>query len=567
MDDASACSPLPADVAELRRLLADRERELARFGAAVAERDQKILELTQQRDDMTQQRDDVTQQRDEMTRQRNEFYVENLRLQVRLAKALKQCYGPRADRVADPAQLLLDFGQSLEASPIRPEDVPAEKKSADRPSRRVKTRGRRDLAKLDHLPQIEQVYELSAELCRCPQCREPREKIGERVSYTVEYVPGYFLRVRHVQYKYACRSCEGDGRNPCIGLAAKTGGSPIDKGMPGPSLLAYVAASKYADYLPLHRLQGIFERSGFELDRSTMCLWMADVARIVRPAYERMAQRVRRSHVLATDDTTMPLLRPEKTRKARMWIYRGNADHPYNVFDFTVSRGRDGPGRFLQDFQGTLLADAYGGYDGVVLTQELPRAGCWAHARRKFVDAQNTAPEVAGTILRLIDALFHYEREWSALDAEERLRRRGEQARPAIESLRGLLLEQKERLLPKHPLVEAVSYALNQWAELTLFLADGAVPIHNNLAEQEMKRIALLRKNALFVGSERGGETAAILSSLTSTCRRHGIDPHLYLAQLLVNLPHVPDDQLDAWLPDEWKKSPWSVAAVGSPTE
>lgn len=243
--------------------------------------------------------------------------------------------------------------------------------------------------------------------------------------------------------------CEQNGDNPNITLAAKASGSPINKGLPGPGLLAYVVTSKFGDYLPLHRLQHIFARQGFELDRSTMCLWLADVARLLRPLYDRMVQRALQSRVLATDDTEMPLLQPGKTKKARMWIYRGDDAHPYNVFAFTASRKRDGPAQFLRDFRGTLLPDAYGDYDGIVLNQDLPRAGCWAHARRKFVD----------------------------------------------------------------------------------------------------------------------NETAAILSSLTSTCRRHEINPQAYLTQPLANLPDTPINRVDNWLPDRWKKTSAIPPAPSSPTQ
>ncbi len=414
---------------------------------------------------------------------------------------------------------------------------------------------------------IEQVYELTDELCKCPTCQAARTKIGTAVSYTIEYLPGSFVRVKHIQHKYACRDCEQNGHNPNIELAEKTNGSPIDKGMPGPGLLAYVVTAKFSDYLPLHRLQHIFARQGFELDRSTMCLWMADVARLLRPIYDRMVHRALQSHVLATDDTEMPLLQPGKAKKARMWIYRGDDTHPYNVFAFTESRKRDGPTAFLKDFRGTLLADAYGGYDGIVLEQELPRAGCWAHARRKFVDSEKAGPEVARAILKLIKGLFDLEKRLQDLDADERLRRRQAEAVPLLDTLHALLVEQKAKLLPKHPLAEAIGYTLNQWRELTLFTSDPAVPLHNNLAEQQMKRIALLRKNALFAGSPRGGETAAILSSLTSTCRRHEINPQTYLTQLLANLPDTPISRLDEWLPDQWQKKRAAPSTDGSPAE
>jgi transposase len=519
MDDARQANSLLTDVAQLQALLVEREATIAR-----------------------------------LTEQRDAYYLENLQLHVHMARLLKKVYGPRADRVSDPGQLLLDFAGHLDALPVQSEE---ESPDVDEPPssapRRVRTRGRRDIGSMDHLDMIEQTYELTEEQCRCPNCQEQRQKIGTEVSYTIEYLPASFIRIKHIQCKYACRTCEQAGHNPSIELAEKTNGSPIDKGMPGPGLLAYLATAKYADYVPLNRLQNIFARQGFELDRSTMCQWMGGVAELVRPLYDQMAEHVRRSHVLATDDTVMPLQAPGKAKQARMWIYRGDESEPYNVFDFTESRARAGPAQFLKGFNQVLLADAYGGYDGIVLEGELPRAGCWAHARRKFVEAEASSPAVARSILALIKQLFKIERGTQELPADERLRVRQERSQPVLDALHALLLDQKEQLLPKHPLAQAIAYVLNQWSELTLFAGDGAVPLDNNLAEQQMKRIALLRKNALFVATPRGGQVAAILSSITSTCRRHEINPQVYLTQLLANMPDTPVSELDDWLPDRWK--------------
>lgn len=237
-----------------------------------------------------------------------------------------------------------------------------------------------------------------------------------------------------------------------------------------------------------------------------------------------------------------------------MWIYLGDDDHPYNIFDFTLSRSRDGPALFLKNYKQVLLADAYGGYEGICIEKDIIQAGCWSHARRKFVDAQKLSPPIAAQALGLIGNLFAIEERAKSLGCADRLALRQAHSAPVLEQLRQRLLDWKQQLLPKHPMAEAVGYALNQWKPLTAFLNDGAIPIHNNLAEQQMKRIALGRKNYLFVGNERGGRTAAILSSITSSCRRHEIDPQLYLTQLLANLPATPMSQLEPWLPDEWKR-------------
>jgi hypothetical protein len=277
------------------------------------------------------------------------------------------------------------------------------------------------------------------------------------------------------------------------------------------------------------------------------------VADLVEPLYELMAERVRASHVVATDDTIMPMLSSGTAANARMWVYVGDDAHPYNVFDFTLHRGRDGPKYFLKDYRQVLLADAYGGYNGVVAGNQITRAGCWSHTRRKIIEAEKAAPEIAREAIEMVRALYAVEKQAKELSAAERLHLRQSQSALVLVQLRQKLLSWKEQLLPKHPMAEAVNYALGQWAELNAFCSDGAVPIDNNVSEREMKRVVLNRKNSLFVGNPRGGRTASILASLTSTCRRHDIDPQLYLTQLLMNLPAAQMNELPAWLPDQWK--------------
>jgi transposase len=356
-----------------------------------------------------------------------------------------------------------------------------------------------------------------------------------------------------VRKKYACARCEKQGDTPQITAATKPE-TVIDKGLAGPGLLAYIVTSKFADYLPLYRLEDVFTRQGFEISRATQSVWCGDVADRAQPLYELMAERMRASPVVATDDTIQPMLEKDKTAKARMWVYVGDTSQPYNVFDFTLDRSRDGPLRFLKDYDQVLVADAYGGYNGVVTGNQITRAGCWAHLRRKFIEAERAAPEIAREAVARVRALYAIERQAQAMSADARLLLRRENSLPLLTEFRERLLLWKEQLLPRHPMAEAIQYALGQWKELTVFATDGAIPIDNNVSEREMKRIVLNRKNSLFVRNPRGGRTAAILASLTSTCRRHDVDPQCYLTQLLVNLPGLPSSQLPAWLPDQWKQ-------------
>ena len=496
-------------------------------------------------------------ERDQQTKRANDLHVENLRLQLELERYRKLYYGPRADRLrstGDLAQVLLDFAEELEQKPIHADDVPQQEKP-EYELRRVKRRkGRRALANFENLPVRTKVYELSAEERACPCCGVERKEIGADESWQIEYIPGRFERIQHVRKKYACPGCERTGENPRMEVAAKPAAA-IEKGMAGPGLLAYIVTSKFSDYLPLYRLEDIFERQGFEISRATQSVWCGDVADLVEPLHRRMAERVRESHVVATDDTVLPMQSPGKTQQARMWVYVGDANNPYNVFDFTLNRRRDGPKHFLKEYKQVLLADGYDGYNGVVAGNEITRSGCWSHARRKYVEAEKTAPEIAREAAALISALYAVEKQAKDVSMEERRELRHAQSTPVLAELRRKLLLWKEQLIPKHPMADAINYTLNQWAELNVFCSDGAVPIDNNVSEREMKRVVLNRKNSLFVGNPRGGRTAAILASLTSTCRRHDIDPQLYFTQLLVNLPSWPASDIDAWLPDQWKQA------------
>ena len=528
-------------LAKLERVTADQEREKQR-----AEENSRIAGQLRQRAD--------------------DLYLQNLRLQVELERYKKATYGPRADclSMSQLAQMLLEFAEAWEQKPINLEDLRQAEPQTE--SRRVKRRkGRRALANFENLPVSTYVYELSAEELPCPSCGEERQEIGSEKSWQIEYIPGHFERLEHERKKYACPSCEHQGENPQIEVAAKAE-TAIEKGFAGPGLLAFIVTSKFADYLPLYRLEDIFERQGFEISRATQSVWCRDVADVVEPLYQRMAERVRQSHVVATDDTILPMLSPGQTQPTRMWVYVGDETNPYNVFHFTLNRSREGPKEFLKDYTQVLLADGYGGYNGVVAGNAITRAGCWSHARRKFVDAEKTAPEIACEAVALIDALFAVERQGKDVSLAERLELRQKQSLPILTELHRKLLIWKEQLLPKHPMADAVDYTLGQWEALTVFTTDGAVPIDNNVSEREMKRVVLNRKNSLFVGNPRGGRTAAILASLTSSCRRHDLDPQLYFTQLLVNLPSWPARDLDAWLPDHWKQAHAArCAALGIP--
>jgi len=407
------------DGTELVELPEDSESLKAMVRSLFAERDRERQRAAQQ------QR--LAEQHARLAREQklraDQLHIEKLRLQQELERYKKWYYGPRADRLrssGDVAQMLLDFAGELDRKPVHPEDIPPASEPVENVRRVQRRKGRRNIAQFENLPETTYIHELTPEERACPCCGGQRREIGAEESWQVEYFPGHFERIHHLRRKYACPACENQGAGPSIETAAKPEAA-IDKGLAGPGLLSYIVTSKFADYLPLYRLEDIFARQGFEVSRATQSVWCGDVADLVEPLYELMTQRVRTSHVVATDDTIMPMLSRDKAAKARMWVYVGDESNPYNVFDFTLNRGRDGPKHFLADYREVLLADAYAGYNGVVAGNDITRAGCWAHARRHIIDAEKSAPEMAREAVERVRLLYEVERQAKDLSPEARL--------------------------------------------------------------------------------------------------------------------------------------------------
>jgi transposase len=466
-------------------------------------------------------------------------------LEHRLTQLLRQVYGRRSEKL-NPDQLLL-FAELNEApppteAPAPPTETPEEAASR----RRQQGHGRKPLP--DHLPRVRVDHELSAAERLCPGCGQERAPIGAEVSEQLEYEPASLFVLQHHRFKYACKHCQEQ-----VAIAAKPA-QPIDKGLPGPGLLAQVATSKYCDHLPLHRLERIFARHGVELSRSTMCGWMAATAELLTPLWLLMVQRVRSSAVIWTDDTPVPVLDPPRgeTKKGRAWVYIGDLDNRYAVFDYTPNRKRDGPATFLQDYAGYLQADAFAGYDGIYATNRVIEVACWAHARRKFYDARTTDPERAHAALAWIRRLYDIEDQAEPLDDAGRAALRQAQAVPLLESFHTWLEEQRAIVLPKSPMGQALSYALSNWRAVTRYPEAGCLAIDNNLSERTLRAVAIGRKNWMFAGSDNGGRTAAVLFSFTATCRLLDLDPFAYLRDVLTRLPDLPADRLDDLLPDRW---------------
>jgi len=456
--------------------------------------------------------------------------------------------------------LRLHFGQRSERSRPRRARVPRDPHERDESGSRP-GHGRQSLP--EHLPRERVEYDLAEADKPCPCCGGPRVCIGEQVSEQLDYRPASFFVVQHAKKTYACRSCEGPGERRFTTAGPAVLG-PIPKGLPGPGLLSHLLTCKYADHLPLHRQVGIVARSGIRLSRSTLCDWMASSAALLGPLVALMRTEILKSRVIHSDDTSVPFLERgrDKAHEGHLWVYIGDRDHPYVLFDFTTHYRRDGPEQFLKGYAGYLQADALAQYEGLFAGGEVIHVACNAHARRRFVEAQASAPAEAEEALKYIRKLYKVERElgerFDVGDDAGRQQYRYAQTAAVREEFHAWLVGQRARALPKSPLGEAVGYALSNWRALMRYTEQGYLAIDNNLSERALRQVVVGRANWQFCGSAEGGRTAAALYSAVATCKHLGIDPFAYLRDLLPALyalsesPH--EEALAYWLPDVWQR-------------
>ena len=476
------------------------------------------------------------------------------KLQHQLEQLKKKLYGSKSERWMPEPGL---FAELLKLAPPPPEEEsppPPLKPAAASPKRNG--HGRSPIPQNLQRHRIE--HELKPEECKCKECGGELKKFGEEVTEQLDFVPAVAFVRQHVRFKYACPACQGNV------VIAPMPAQPIDKGLPGPGLLAQVLISKYCDHLPLYRQEGIFRRHGLEINRSTMGGWVAQLAELLKLLVDLMKKDLLESKVTHTDDTPTPVQDGSKkqTRKARLWVYIGDQDHPQIVYDYTPNRTRDGPEWFLKTYKGYLQADAYPGYDRIYARgktdpeRRVIEVGCWAHARRGFFEAQTTDELRALMAMATIKRLYDVEREAASLNSDERRALRQEKAKPILDQFKAWLEKELPSVLPKGPMGMAIQYTLNQWEALNRYLEDGDLAIDNNAAERALRPIALGRKNWLFAGSDKGGERAAIVYSLIETCKRHGVEPYAYLRDVLDRIPSHPINTLRELLPQNWKPRP-----------
>jgi transposase len=532
MDDI-AFLDLPDDPVELKRIVARQRGEICQRDEVIAQREAAIEQIKRE-----------SAERIEAMTQQHKAEVDAI---------LRRFYGPHSERF-DPTQLLL-FGLAMaEQIPVDEKAVEAEtgQKLTTRRAANRHNHGRGLLPA--HLERVIVEHDLPEEQ-KVDADGKPMVRIGYEVSEQLEFKPGGLFVLQHRRYKYAPADYQNSDGGARIVIADKPA-QPIDKGLPGPGLLAHVIVSKLGDHLPLYRLEPIFARQDVHIARSTMCAWMLAAGQLIRPLTDLLADRVRQSRVIHTDDTRVPVQDEQvrgKCKSGRLWAYLGDWAHPYDVYQYTPDRTRVGPQRFLADYKGYLQADAYGGYDGVYHKGSVIEVACWAHARRKFFDARETDGRRAAQMLEMVRQLYAVEDEGKQLNHDARRELRRHKSVPILARIRNWLDSQGPLVLPRSPIAGAMGYTLNQWDALNRYIEQGYLAIDNNAAERAMKRVAIGRKNWLFAGNDAAAENHARLYTLIASAQRHGVDPEAYLRSVLAKIGQTPMSRIDQFLPEVWK--------------
>jgi transposase len=476
---------------------------------------------------------------------------ENKWLRHRLDVLSRRLFGKRTEQLT-PGQLVLAYEQ-LENETGKA-DEPVETDSGEGPAveKTRSRRGRRAIPK--NIRRVDVVVDLPESEKTCATCGTERERIGEDVAEKYDYIPAELVcRVTRKQKYGGCRCHPGV-------LSAPAPAQAVEKGLAAEGLLAHVVTSKYVDHQPLHRLEKIFGRYGADLSRKTLCDWVAECAHALTPIYEHLGRTIVTADYLQTDDTPITILQDDgSSRTGRLWVYVDPIGRRV-FFDATATREREGPERVLKDFRGYLQADAYSAYDALYRRGKIVEIGCWAHVRRKFFDTREEDPE-ALKVLALIQRLYAVEREAASMTVEQRQALRHDKSAPLLAEIDRVRAELARVALPKSGLGEALRYLHNQREALGRYIEDGRLKPDNNGAENQLRVVAVGRKNWLFAGSQQGARRAAVLYTLAQGCKLAGVEPFRYFKDVLLRVATHPASRIDELTPTGWAATFASTAA------
>ena len=505
---------LRALVAEQMQVIADRDMQIAQQAAVITGHERTITE--------------------------REARISVLTAEItRLRRAQ---FAARSEKM-DPAQRAL-FEETMAADIAA---VEAELEALQSPAADERVMGHpRQAPKRRPLPEdlerVETRHEPST--CTCGQCGGELVHLGDHVSEKLSCKPLQFFVRRDVYPQYACRGCETI-------TAVPVAPTVIDRGIAAPDLLAQVLVAKYVDHLPLYRQEAIYARSGIAIPRSTLAEWIGACGVALQPLVDRMRDALLSLPVLHADETPVGMLEPGKgkTHRSYLFAYRSGIGPPITVFDFCTSRSGQHARRYLGDYQGALMVDDYVGYKAM-FAAGMTELGCWAHARRKFVDQHKASGSpIAREAIERIAVLYRIEAEAKSMSIDDRDAYRQKHAVPALQAIKTWLDDLRPQVAGNSGTANAIDYTLRRWPALARYADDGAFPIDNNPIENAIRPIALGRKNWLFAGSETAGQRAAAIMSLLATAKANGHEPQAWLTDVLTRLPTTKNRDIDTLLP------------------
>ena len=459
-------------------------------------------------------------------------------------------YGASSEKSPDQREMFneAELADAAEAMLAESEQAKAPAQSAGSPSKKS---GRKPLPA--DLPRVRIEYTLPEAEIRCP-CGCERTVIGEETSEQLEFIPAKLQVLVHVRKKYACKACEGDMKT------APLPPQPIPKSNASPGLLAHVAISKYQDALPLYRQEAILHRSGIDIPRNTLANWMIKVGALLQPLINLLEEQLLAYPVMHCDETTLQVLKePDKaaSSKSYMWVRVGGPPtQPIRLFHYAPSRSGSVACELLEGYQGYLQTDDYAGYNAACANNRITQLGCWAHVRRKFIDAQKAtsskrrSPGKADMAVSLIAKLYGIEKKIKDYDEKARYEVRQQESLPQLIKIREWLDKSLHGTLPKGLLGKALSYLDKNWNKLTTYTQDGRLSIDNNPAENAIRPFVIGRKNYLFSASVRGATSSANIYGLIETAKANDLEPYAYLRRVLTELPKAATvEQIEALLP------------------
>ncbi len=495
-----------------------------------------ILTLTQENKQLHQNNNQY--------KSRCDFLEEELRLMK------DRMFNKKSEKITEEELLQGRLFDEIEAN-HKDEDTQAIKVK----SHRRKKGGKRKLP--ESLPRIEIEHDIPGHDKKC-ECGHMKTRIGSEESEKLDIIPAKIRVEKHIRYKYACKHCEGlESKNGAVQIASLPP-QLIPQGTATPGLVAYILAGKYIDGTPLYRLEKIFSRFGVDISRQTMCNWLMHVYKSSIDLIDQMWNDLLAYPLIGIDETTVQVLMEpgrENTTKSYMWVFRGGGrSSPQILFRYQATRSPVYVEEFLKDYNGIIQTDDYGGYAKIGKCEDIIHAGCWAHVRRKFIDAEKAcgSNEFLTEILRLIGNLYAVEKHIreNNFDNKQLLEIRNEKSRPLLEKIYLMLQNKRGTIPPKNKISRAISYTLDDWKKLVVYLEDPVIPIDNNFVENAIRPFVIGRKNWLFSGSPRGADASAAFYSLIETAKSNGLEPYWYLRYLYTKLPYCEStDDLRALLP------------------